>query len=53
MKERHATETGALLSALSDSQWTTRVLREENNELRERLERLGDLEVVNEDLKIK
>ncbi|KIL61701.1 hypothetical protein M378DRAFT_166672 [Amanita muscaria Koide BX008] len=52
MKERHATETGALLSALSDSQRTTRILREENHELRERLARLGDLEAVNEDLRI-
>ncbi|KAG6854041.1 hypothetical protein C0991_011246 [Blastosporella zonata] len=38
MKEKHANETGALLGALSDSQRTTKVLREENGELRERLE---------------
>ncbi|KAJ7900038.1 hypothetical protein B0H14DRAFT_3852519 [Mycena olivaceomarginata] len=40
LKEKHAVETGALLSALSDSQRTTKVLREENSELRERLARL-------------
>ncbi|KAJ6519536.1 hypothetical protein C8R45DRAFT_25375 [Mycena sanguinolenta] len=37
LKDKHAVETGALLSALSDSQRTTKVLREENSELRERL----------------
>ncbi len=35
---RHAMEMSALLGALSDSQRTARVLREENAELRERLE---------------
>ena len=35
MKERHGTEMGAL----SDSQRTARVLREENSDLRDRLER--------------
>ncbi|KAJ6574813.1 hypothetical protein B0H19DRAFT_1125871 [Mycena capillaripes] len=40
LKDKHAIETGALLSALSDSQRTTKVLREENSELRERLARL-------------
>ncbi|KAJ7630656.1 hypothetical protein FB45DRAFT_1058624 [Roridomyces roridus] len=40
LKEKHAVETGALLSALSDSQRTTKVLREENAELRDRLAQL-------------
>ncbi|KAF7306663.1 DUF2012 domain-containing protein [Mycena indigotica] len=40
LKDKHAIETGALLSALSDSQRTTKVLREENNELRQRLAKL-------------
>lgn len=44
-------ETGALLSALSDSQRTVRVLREENSDLRERLERLADAEAENDDLR--
>lgn len=35
---KHAMEMSALLGALSDSQRTTRVLREENVELRERLD---------------
>lgn len=55
MKEKHATETAALLGALSDSQRTTRVLRDENNQLRERLEgveamseRLAEMERENE-----
>ncbi|KAJ6627220.1 hypothetical protein B0H10DRAFT_1996115 [Mycena sp. CBHHK59/15] len=42
LKDKHAVETGALLSALSDSQRTTKVLREENSELRERLARLEE-----------
>jgi len=37
LREKHSTETGALLSALSDSQRTCRMLREENTELRERM----------------
>ncbi|KAG6821441.1 hypothetical protein H0H93_010165 [Arthromyces matolae] len=37
LKEKHASETGALLGALSDSQRTSRLLREENGELKERL----------------
>jgi predicted RNase H-like nuclease (RuvC/YqgF family) len=41
MKERHGTEMGALLGALSDSQRTVRVLREENSDLRDRLERFA------------
>ncbi|KAJ7139833.1 hypothetical protein C8R44DRAFT_765542 [Mycena epipterygia] len=40
LKDKHTVETGALLSALSDSQRTSKVLREENSELRERLARL-------------
>ena len=40
MKEKHGTEMGALLGALSDSQRTVRMLREENSDLRDRLERL-------------
>ena len=48
LKEKHATETGALLSALSDSQRTSRMLREENTELRERL---GGVERDNERLR--
>ncbi|KAJ7102215.1 hypothetical protein B0H15DRAFT_984379 [Mycena belliarum] len=40
LRDKHTVETGALLSALSDSQRTTKVLREENTELRERLARL-------------
>ncbi|THU80628.1 hypothetical protein K435DRAFT_845039 [Dendrothele bispora CBS 962.96] len=45
LKDRHATETGALLGALADSQRSARVLREEIAELRERL---LDLERDNE-----
>jgi hypothetical protein len=51
LKDKHRTETGALLGALSDSQWTTKMLREENGELRERIDRLGNLEVKNEGLR--
>ena len=40
MKEQHGVEMGALLGALSDSQLTVRKLREENSDLRDRLERL-------------
>ncbi|KAH8827902.1 hypothetical protein DL96DRAFT_1600806 [Flagelloscypha sp. PMI_526] len=36
-KERHATESSALLSALADSQRVTRVLRDENDILRSKL----------------
>lgn len=50
LKEKHATETGALLGALSDSQRTTRMLREENADLRERLAMLeGELEKMGGD----
>ncbi|KAK2463903.1 hypothetical protein APHAL10511_004075 [Amanita phalloides] len=51
LKEKHATETGALLSALSDSQRTTRLLRDENIDLRERMERMEDLEAENQELR--
>ncbi|RDB18214.1 hypothetical protein Hypma_000455 [Hypsizygus marmoreus] len=51
LKAKHTLETGALLSALSDSQRTVRVLREEVGELRERLERLGRVEMENETLR--
>ncbi|KAF8631504.1 hypothetical protein AX15_002368 [Amanita polypyramis BW_CC] len=51
LKEKHSTETGALLGALSDSQRTTRLLREENADLRERLGRVRDLEAENEELR--
>ncbi|KAI9060375.1 hypothetical protein FKP32DRAFT_1595454 [Trametes sanguinea] len=42
LQERHALETGALLNALADSQRTTKMLREENDQLRERLQFLED-----------
>ncbi|KAF8623311.1 hypothetical protein AX17_007453 [Amanita inopinata Kibby_2008] len=51
LKEKHATEMGALLGALSDSQRTTRMLREENSDLRDRLDALGDVEAENEGLR--
>lgn len=42
MKEKHDVETEALLSALSDSQRTTKTLREENLQLRDRIRELED-----------
>ena len=39
LKDKHSTEVAALLGALSDSQRTVRMLRDENSELRERLDR--------------
>ncbi|KAF8550118.1 hypothetical protein OG21DRAFT_1514447 [Imleria badia] len=42
MKEKHDLETEALLSALSDSQRTTKTLREENLQLRDRIRELED-----------
>jgi hypothetical protein len=42
MKEKHEVETEALLSALSDSQRTTKMLRDENGELRERIQVLEE-----------
>ncbi|TFK50660.1 hypothetical protein OE88DRAFT_1661213 [Heliocybe sulcata] len=40
LKEKHAMETEALLSALADSQRTAKVLREENTQLRDRVSEL-------------
>ncbi|KAI0944232.1 hypothetical protein AcW1_001988 [Taiwanofungus camphoratus] len=42
LQERHSIETGALLSALADSQRTTKLLREENTQLRDRLQDTED-----------
>ncbi|EJF58903.1 hypothetical protein DICSQDRAFT_182271 [Dichomitus squalens LYAD-421 SS1] len=42
LQEKHALETSALLSALADSQRTTRMLRDENGQLRERIQMLED-----------
>ncbi|KAI0085513.1 hypothetical protein BDY19DRAFT_996649 [Irpex rosettiformis] len=42
LEEKHSTETGALLNALADSQRTTRILREENTQLRDRVQSLQD-----------
>ncbi|KZT05151.1 uncharacterized protein LAESUDRAFT_750811 [Laetiporus sulphureus 93-53] len=42
LQDRHSIETGALLSALADSQRTSRVLREENTQLRDRLQETED-----------
>lgn len=42
LQERHQVETGALLSALADSQRTAKVLREENTHLRDRLAGVED-----------
>jgi hypothetical protein len=51
LKEKHLTETGALLGALSDSQRTSKMLREENGKLRDSLDRLGDFETEVEPLR--
>ncbi|KAI6030087.1 hypothetical protein EDC04DRAFT_2869037 [Pisolithus marmoratus] len=42
LKDRHDLETEALLAALSDSQRTTKTLREENTQLRDRIQELED-----------
>ena len=42
LKEKHELETEALLAALSDSQRLTKMLRDENRELRERIQELED-----------
>ncbi|KAG6332617.1 hypothetical protein ID866_6470 [Astraeus odoratus] len=42
MKEKHDLETEALLAALSDSQRTSKTLREENTQLRDRIQELED-----------
>ncbi|KAI0691815.1 hypothetical protein BC835DRAFT_100010 [Cytidiella melzeri] len=52
LQSKHSTETGALLNALADSQRTTRILREENAQLRDRVQYLSDeLEEAQETLK--
>ena len=51
MKERHGTEMGALLGALSDSQRTVRMLREENSDLRDGLERFTGAVQANHELR--
>lgn len=48
LREKHAIETGALLNALSDSQRSCRVLREENGELRDKI---AEVEGENERLR--
>ncbi len=54
LKEKHSTEVAALLSALSDSQRTVRMLREENSGLRERLDRvLGEVNNIRENEELK
>lgn len=51
LQEKHTLETGALLSALADSQRTTKMLREENAQLRDRLHYAEDqLAAVREEL---
>ncbi|PSR71648.1 hypothetical protein PHLCEN_2v12501 [Hermanssonia centrifuga] len=42
LQDKHALETGALLNALADSQRTTRLLRDENTELRDKVQSLDD-----------
>ncbi|KAI0692251.1 hypothetical protein C8T65DRAFT_745233 [Cerioporus squamosus] len=42
LQEKHALESSALLGALADSQRTTRMLREENGQLRDRIQMLED-----------
>ena len=51
MKEKHGTEMGALLGALSDSQRAVRVLREENSDLRDSLERFTAAIQTNQELR--
>ncbi|KAF5329313.1 hypothetical protein D9619_009396 [Psilocybe cf. subviscida] len=51
MKEKHATEMAALLSALSDSQRTVRMLREENGQLRDRFDHFTGVVRENENLR--
>ncbi|PPQ83888.1 hypothetical protein CVT25_000632 [Psilocybe cyanescens] len=51
LKEKHGNEMGALLNALSDAQRTTRLLREENSQLRDRLEDVSVLVQQNNDLR--
>ncbi|RPD58644.1 hypothetical protein L226DRAFT_572840 [Lentinus tigrinus ALCF2SS1-7] len=42
LQDKHALETSALLGALADSQRTTKMLRDENGELRDRIQMLED-----------
>ena len=42
LQDKHALETSALLSALADSQRTSKMLREENGQLRDRIQMLED-----------
>ena len=42
LQDKHALETGALLNALADSQRTTRLLRDENTQLRDQMQQLED-----------
>lgn len=42
LQEKHALESSALLNALADSQRTTKMLREENGQLRDRIQVLED-----------
>lgn len=50
LRDKHSTEMAALLGALSDSQRTGRILREENTRLRDRIDRAGYLEAENDEL---
>lgn len=51
LRERHSTEMAALLSALSDSQRTARMLREENSDLRDKVDRLSAVHQDNDRLR--
>lgn len=51
LKDRHTSEMGALLGALSDTQRTVRMLREENLQLRDRLDQFGPVGQENDDLR--
>ncbi|KAI6147754.1 hypothetical protein BKA82DRAFT_4143899 [Pisolithus tinctorius] len=52
LKDKHDLETEALLAALSDSQRTTKTLREENTQLRDRIQELEDeLEALRDQLR--
>lgn len=50
LKDKHAVEMEALLNALSDTQRTVRMLREENTDLRDRLDRMANMEAENSQL---
>ncbi|KAF9526188.1 hypothetical protein CPB83DRAFT_908588 [Crepidotus variabilis] len=51
LRDKHGTEMAALLNALSDSQRTVRNLREENTDLRDRLEQFGRVVEENGELR--